>query len=406
LFVALLMPGMDGLELLRRVQRVRPQASAVVISGHARVDSCIEALRLGVCDFLTKPCTPQAIRTALGLALERRGSSGSRISPLPQIPAARVPAGSGDGPDDPIVARSAAMRRLCDLVAKIAPAVTAVLIRGESGVGMGTLARAIHRQSCRAGLPLVHIDARAVREADLAVWLFGARHGDIEGKQQGLLQEAQGGTAFLSRVDNLPRWAQVQLLDALQHGCVRHASDLWPTPIDMRVIASSTNDLEAAVAEGRFSRRLYYYLNVIAVRVPPLRQRREDFEILAQRCLAQAVARQGVAHGPPWRFAAGAWECLRSYDWPGNLPELASVVARAVAISDGPEVGREAIDLPPPGVPGGRCETFPVPLVGGLRQIERSIIDEVIQRCGGNKAAAARALGLHRRSLYRILKEE
>jgi DNA-binding NtrC family response regulator len=244
-----------------------------------------------------------------------------------------------------------------------------------------------------------------MRRAEIAAQLFGAHQRDIGGKDQGLLQEAQGGTVFLSQVDHLPLWAQVQLLDALQSGCVQCFGDLRPTPLDVRVIASTSGDLEAAVAEGRFSQGLYYYLSVITVHVPPLRQRPQGLEILAQRFLAQAVARQGVAGGQRWSFSPEAWGLLRSYDWPGNLPELASVVAHAVAMSDGPEIGPEAIDLPPPRAPGGRCETFPVSLAGDLRQMERSIIDEVIQRCGGNKAAAARSLGLHRRTLYRILGE-
>ena len=406
LFVDLLMPGMGGLDLLRQVWRVRPQASAVVVSGHAKVDSCIEALRLGVCDYLTKPFTAQAIRTALGLALERCGLSGGRVVPRPRIPAAPAPAGGGDAPDDPIVARSPAMRQVCDLVARIAPSFAAVLIHSEPGVGKGAVARAIHRQSRRAGGPFIRLNCKAIREAELAEWLFGTHQRDAEENEQGSLQEAQGGTVFLSQVDHLPPWGQGQLLDTLQSGCAQRFSDLRSPPMDVRVIASTCGDLEAAVVEGRFSLGLYYYLNGVSVRVPPLRQRPQDIEILAQRCLAQTVARHGVAEGNRWRFSPGAWELLRSYDWPGNLPELASVVARAVAMSDGPEIGKEAIDFALPRAQGGRCGTFPVSLAGNLHQIQRSIIDEVIQRSGGNKAAAARVLGLHRRTLYRILDEE
>ena len=297
------------------------------------------------------------------------------------------------------------MRQVCDLVAKIAPTLAAVLIRGEPGVGKGTVARAIHRQSRCASGPFVRVNCKAIREAELLARLFGIHQRDVEGNQQGLLQKAQGGTVFLSQVDHLPLWAQVQLLDVLQSDHAQRFGDLRSAHLDVRVIASTSGDLEAAVAEARFSRKLYYYLNVVPVRVPPLRERPQGLEIMARRFLAQAVARQGIAGGNRWCFTPAAWERLRSYDWPGNLPELASVVARAVAMSDGPEIGREAIDLPPPRASGDRCETFPVPLVGDLRRIERSIIDEVIQRNGGNKAAAARVLGLHRRSLYRILKE-
>ncbi len=211
LFVDLVMPDMDGLELLRRARRVRPQASAVVISGHAGVDSCIEALRLGACDYLTKPFTPQAIRTALRLALARCGFANGRVAAPADSPAP-AQADGGDGPDDPLVAGSVAMRQVCDLVAKIAPAVTAVLIRGEPGVGKGTVAREIHRQSRRAGGPFIRINCTAIRESELSARLFGTHQRDVEGNQAGLLQEAQGGTVFFSHVDHLPLWAQVQLL--------------------------------------------------------------------------------------------------------------------------------------------------------------------------------------------------
>ena len=405
LFVDLLMPDMDGLELLRRARRIRPHVSAVVVSGKAKVDSCIDALRLGVCDYLTKPLTPQAIRTALGLALERWRSIGGQVASQSKALSATDPAYGDREADNPIVAESPAMRRVCDMVARISPTFTAVLIRGEPGVGKRAIARAIHRQSRRADGPFIEINGDAIREAELAVRLFGDPHRNVELDRRGLLQEAHGGTVLFSQVDRLPLWTQVQLPEVLQSGRLHHAASPLPTPLDARVIASTSGDLETALADGRFSPKLYYLLNITTVHVPPLRQRPQDFEILARRCLAQTAARQGVADANRWRFAAGAWERLRGYDWPGNLPELASVVARAVALSDGPEIGREAIDFTAPVASGGSGGTFPVPLAGDLRQIERSIVDEVILRSGGNKAAAARVLGLHRRTLYRILKE-
>jgi two-component system response regulator HydG len=298
------------------------------------------------------------------------------------------------------------MRQVCDLVAKIAPTGATVLIRGEPGVGKRTVAQAIHRQSRCASGPFVHVNCMAIHEAELSAQLFGIHERDVEGNQQCLLQQAKGGTVFLSQIQHLPLWAQVQLLDALRSDGIQRYAGSLPSRMDVRVIASTSGDLEAGMAEGRIPRELYYCLNVIAVRVPPLRERPQDFEMLAQRCLAQTIARQGAANGPPWHFTAEAWECLRSYDWPDNLPELASVVAHAVAMSDGPEISKGVIDFAPIRPPDAHYGTFPVPLVGDLRQIERSIIDEVIRRCGGNKAAAARALGLHRRTLYRLLEEQ
>lgn len=304
--------------------------------------------------------------------------------------------------DDPLVARSEAMRRVCELVAKIAPTMAAVLIRGEPGVGKAAVARAIHHKSRRAGGPFFRVNCKAIREADLPVRLFCDYCQDSGTNRW----EVQGGTVFFSQVDHLPLWAQLQLLEVLKTGCAPCCPSQWPAPPDVRLIASTSADLEAAVAEGRFSPALYYYLNVITLHVPPLRQRPQDFDLMAQRCLAQTVAREDAGKGPTWSFAPDAWQRLRSYGWPGNLPELASVVGRAVAMSDGPQIGKDAIDFTPPAALGGRCGTFPVPMVGNLRQIEREIVEEVIQRSGGNKAAAARVLGLHRRTLYRILEEQ
>ena len=171
-------------------------------------------------------------------------------------------------------------------MAKIAPTALRVLIRGELGVGKRTVARAIHRQSRCASGPFVCVNCMAIQEAELSAQLFGIHQRDVEGKQQSLMQEAQGGTVFLSQVEHLPLWAQVQLLDALQSGCVHCCAGPLPARMDVRVIASTSGDLEAGMAEGRFSRKLYYYLNVVAMRVPPLRERSQDFETLTQRCLA------------------------------------------------------------------------------------------------------------------------
>jgi DNA-binding NtrC family response regulator len=304
--------------------------------------------------------------------------------------------------DEPIVARSEAMRKVCELVAKIAPSMAAVLIRGEPGVGKAAVAQAIHRKSQRAGGPFLHVNCRAIREADFPEGLFC----DCRQGRPSLVPQAQGGTVLLSQVDHLPLWAQLQLLDLLKNGCAHCRLGPRPASMAARVIASTSCDLEAAFAEGRFSSGLYYYLRVITVDVPPLRQRPEDFDLLAQRCLEQTVARQGVDREQDWSFTPEGRQRLRSYGWPGNLPELASVVARAVALADGPPIGKDTIDFSPPKVLAGHHGALPVSLAGNLRQIERTIVEEVIERSGGNKAAAARILGLHRRTLYRILKDD
>jgi DNA-binding NtrC family response regulator len=208
-------------------------------------------------------------------------------------------------------------------------------------------------------------------------------------------------------VAQLPFWAQVKLLGTLQHGNGRSGEDGVASGAEARVIASSTCDLQTAMLEDRFFSGLYYYLNAVRIDVPPLRQRQEDIRALAEHFLA------GVAFPPcgapdkiPRRFSAEGWQFLLQHDWPGNVLQLAAVVARAAMLAEGPEIGHACFA----GLPGGACqhadsETIPVPLAGGLKHMELVLVNEVIRRCKGNKAAAARALRLHRRTLYRLLEE-
>lgn len=307
-----------------------------------------------------------------------------------------------------LVARSPAMREVRDLLAQIAPTEIAVLLRGELGVGKGAVARAIHAQSRRAGGPFVHVDCDAILEEELADRLLGRSHRDVEGHEavcEGLLESAQGGTLFLDHVEHLPHWAQVRLFDAFQEELLYRSATLGPLPLDVRVIASTTCDLERAAAEGSFYELLYHFLIAVVIQIPPLRERQQDVTILAEQCLTRFLARLGYPARRPSGFTDEARERLLSHDWPGNLPELASVVARAVMLAGGKQIGKEAI------VCGRRKtrrlapDTISVPLVGNLREIERQIIRETVQRCRGNKAAAARLLGLHRRTLYRLLEE-
>jgi DNA-binding NtrC family response regulator len=239
--------------------------------------------------------------------------------------------------------------------------------------------------------------------------LFGGQPQDVEdGKQvrHGLLESAQGGTLFLSDVEALPFWAQVRLFDTFRRGYVDRFASSESAPPDVRLIASTSCDPEAAMAEGRFYGGLYYLLNVTAVRIPPLRERRQDIKMLVDHYLRHTLLGQRIDTGKtPWSFTEEAWQCLLNHDWPGNLPELAGVVAHAVAVTNGKTIGKDVIACSPqrPEPHGGDdVSTF---LTGKLCEIERHVIEEVIHRCGGNKAAAARALGLHRRTLYRMLEE-
>ena len=198
--------------------------------------------------------------------------------------------------------------------------------------------------------------------------------------------------------------AQIRLSGVLRKGSLDGGATAPLTPLDVRVIASTCRDLEAEAAEGRFWGGLYYLLSVVAIQVPPLRQRQEDLRSLVEQRLARALAKRGASVGErPCRFTEEAGEYLLNHDWPGNLSELDNVVAHAVALTSGRDIGREALVLRPRAMRRQSLDTITVPLVGSIYTMGRLIIEEMIKRCGGNKSAAARALGLHRRTMYRVL---
>jgi DNA-binding NtrC family response regulator len=258
----------------------------------------------------------------------------------------------------------------------------------------------------------VRVACGALRECEIEARLFGQPGCDWEedaSGRAGFWQSCRGGTLLLDDLTQLPLWVQVKLLDVLQDG-LRGAGAGEPAPVDVRVIASVARDVDDALARNVLCAELYYYLNVVHVYVPPLRHRQQDIRALAEHFLAVAAAVCGHSPGAiaTRRFSADAWQCLLNYDWPGNASQLASVVAHAVVLTEGAEIGRACVAE---ALSEARCQplhsdAISVPLVGGLKRMERSIIDEVIQRCRGNKAAAARALGLHRRTLYRLLEED
>ncbi len=408
LFTALRMPVMDGLTVLQKARLLRPQLCAILLAGTGGLSSCVEAIRLGACDYLTKPFTPAAVRKSLARALACERRCGGGATPGGQQRLTPLPAAASEETDALLVAESPAMRALHAFAAKIAPSDGPVLLHGEPGTRTDLVARLIHRQSRRAGGPLVYASCNGLYEAQLEAAFFGRQQqgGEDGPGYRGLLESAGGGTLFLNDIEALPLWAQVRLFDMFFRGQVDRVSGPQPGPPNVRLIASTSGDLEAAVAEGRFYAGLYYLLNVAAIGVPPLRDRRQDLPALVQYYLRKTLAAQGIdTQQTPWSFSDEAWECLLNYDWPGNLPELAGVVAHAVTMTDGPTIGRAAIACSLRKPAAGGAGAASVPLSGKLREIERHVIEETVQRCGGNKAAAARTLGLHRRTLYRMLEE-
>jgi DNA-binding NtrC family response regulator len=314
-------------------------------------------------------------------------------------------------PEGRVIARSMAMREILDLVRKIARTNVPVLIQGEVGTGKQTIAREIHRQSPRAARPFTHVVCGSLRESDLEEKLFG-QSWDCSRRSTGapasLLEPSQYSTLFLDGVSQLPFWAQVKLLDALQRSNGRGREDGVVIAAEVRVIASSTCDLETAMVENRFYSGLYYYLNAVRIDIPPLRHRQEDIRALAEHFLAGAAFPLCAAlNKVPRYFSAEAWQSLLRHEWPGNVLQLAAAVAHATVLAEGPEIGQACFaGVLDTARQHPDSETISVPLGGGLKNMELALINEVLRRCRGNKAAAARALKLHRRTLYRLLELE
>ena len=322
--------------------------------------------------------------------------------------------GCHDGGPEPhgIIAASKAMREILAVVRRSAPTDAPLLIYGEPDTGKSLIAREVHRQSRRRSGQFVHVACGALRESELAEKLFGrGEHGRRRHNQMPLplVEEARGGTLFLEDVAQLPLWGQIRLLEAFQQGRDSRGAGYAGEGADIRVIASSTVDLSSAMAQRLFLSRLYYYLKVVEIHVPPLRHRAQDICPLAENYLAIANATRASQSGrPPCHFATDALQRLVEYDWPGNKLQLASVVTHAVLLTDSDEITPMQVMelLGEAAVTCDDADSISVPLMGGLRDIERAIVAAVIQRCRGNKAEAARVLGLHRRGLYRILQHK
>lgn len=409
LFADLDMPAVND-EFVRCAVSIQPRLSVIILGSPDALRSAPERIRVAGVEYLAKPMVASSVRSVIASALARSSVRGCVHD------ATGTAIGSGNGfskrpasAGPRLIAKSAAMRGLLDLVPKIARSEIAVLLEGEPGVGKTAMAREIHRQSPRASGPFVRVACGALRDSEMDAKLFGFYGQDCRGDAPpSLLESSEGGTLFLSDVSQLPLWAQVRLLNIVQQGRNRPSEESVAPGPGVRLIASTSVDLEVLVAEGRFCAGLYYLLTAVRLSIPALRYRQDDIRAITEHLLANADSPRGVpGSSPPWHFSEETWQYLLHYDWPGNVLQLAGVVAHAVALADSAEIGHACIadSLHRPHHHDDR-ERIAVPLAGGLKEMERTIIEHVIQRCRGNKAAAARILGLHRRTLYRLLEEE
>jgi DNA-binding NtrC family response regulator len=389
------MPDGDGLDLLRAVKAQAPQTEVILLTAYAGWRSAKEAMRLGALDYFEKGDDPDELYHRIDKALAARALRRENENLREQLRERYGLAG--------LIAQSPAMHDVLELVERVAPTDATLLVQGESGTGKEVIAKAVHHASLRAERPFVAVNCGAVPEPLLESELFGFTRGAFTGavaSKRGLFEEAHAGTLFLDEIAEMPAALQVKLLRALQSGEIRRLGATQPSMIDVRVIAATNRDLGAMISDGSFREDLFYRLNVIEVRLPPLRERREDIPALAEHFAARSAAKLGR----DLRLAPETVERLLRYPWPGNVRELENAMERAVILARGSAVTPE--DLPPHVAAGLNLGPSPaLPRQTTLAEAERDLILQTLERFGRNHSAAAEALGIGRTTLWRKLKE-
>jgi two-component system response regulator AtoC len=396
------LPGIDGIEVLRRCKAQGVDTSFLMITAFASVQTAIDAMKLGAFDYLMKPLQPEDVLHRLShIAYLTRLRDENRYLREIVETAGRSPETLGV---------SDAMRSVESLVDRFGRTDGTVLITGESGTGKSYIARAIHRRSARAEGPLVSVNCGAIPENLLESELFGHVKGAFTGAdraKKGLFREADGGTLFLDEIGELPLPLQVKLLHVIEDREIRPVGGEQSRRVDVRIIAATNMDLGEMVGQGTFRKDLFYRLNVLHISIPPLRERRDDIPFFVRHFMEAEVRRLGL--DGDYKMDPAAEELLMKYDWPGNLRELQNVIARALVLADGREV--RLSDLPAQVARTTRPEGLAaIPEGGGtlrelVKRYETQVIRRAMDQAGGDRMAAAQALGIGLSTLYRKLEE-
>jgi two-component system, NtrC family, response regulator HydG len=403
------MPGMDGLALLRRAHDLDPALPVIVITGFASIEAAVAAVKEGAFDYLPKDFSVDQLRVAVERALRHRGLEVENRNLRQQLQQTL-------GLEN-IVGRSPAMAQVFELVKKAARSEANILVLGESGTGKELIARAIHANSPRASHPFVPVDCASLPEQLLESEMFGHEKGAFTGavrSKPGLVETAHRGTLFLDEIAELPATLQVKLLRVLQERQIRRVGGTALVDVDVRVVSATNRDLREAIAKGQFRDELFYRINVIAIRLPPLRERAGDVRLLAHTFLK----RYGQGRVSAMDDAATA--ALERYAWPGNVRELQNVMERACALADGQTI--TVRDLPehvvqttprpvptpagpalPAGPPAGTDLTLKSAKEQWLQVLEVSYLRDLLARHDGNVSSAAKAAGIDRKTFHRLI---
>jgi len=385
--------GEEGLDLLARIQRLDSMLPVVVMTAWGTVDLAVEAMRRGARDFVQKPWDNTRLTTTLRtqIALGRALRRGQRLEAENRI--------LRQDAEPEMIAASAAMRPVLDVIERVGPSDANVLILGENGAGKGLVARALHAASRRASRPLVTLNAGGISEGVFESELFGHLKGaftDARSDRVGRFELADGGTLFLDEIANVPASQQAKLLRVLEAGEFERLGSSCTRKVDVRMISATNSDIGAEVAAGRFRQDLLFRLNTIEIRIPPLRERGEDIPALALHFLSRHARRY---RKDVRRFAAAALQAMLDHRWPGNVRELDHAVERATLMARGDAIEARDLGLRPAGDGAPLLEQM------SLEEVERILVQKAMARYAGNVSQAARALGLSRSALYRRLEK-
>jgi len=406
------LPDMNGLEVFKVVHELLPKLPVIIITAHGSTETAIGAIREGAFDYIYKPFDVPEMLALIGKAIV----AGRCMS----LPVEVNPDSRSFADREALVGASARMLEVYKAIGRVSPTEATVLIRGESGTGKELAARAIYNHSNRADKPFVVVNCVAIPETLLESELFGYEKGSFTGaahRRVGKVEQARGGTVFLDEIGDLPMSIQAKFLRLLQENSIERLGGREPIDVDVRIIAATNRDLEAAVAEGAFREDLYYRLRVVTITMPPLRERKEDMDALVEYLLARLSVELGIANPGIGREAL---ELIRLYDWPGNIRELANLLKKALIFNRGAPLQPEDISLPAeadrPREAGGAAESE-AELRRWIRRELRNegrdhlfdacldrigalLIEEALALTGGNRSRAARLLGVSRPTLH------